>query len=273
MTRKMLLTAAVAVALLAETSSAVLPAGAAARPWMNTAASPVDRANALLARMTLAEKIAMMHQGASCDYGACVDGNTRLGIPQLRLQDGPAGVADGAAGVTQLPAPVAVAASWDTALTGQYGQVIGSEEWGKGANTVLGPTINIDRDPRWGRSFESLSEDPYLAARLGVSTGWILRRRLQRHGVRILSGVSYDRIDDSGLHYRQDGQAHTLAADTIVVCTGQEPVNGLAAELEGPQTNGFNSSYASEAGLQAIGRRCSIFFRGCYFRRKPVRQL
>jgi beta-glucosidase len=136
---------------------------------MNTAATPVDRANALLAQMTLAQKLTMMHQGASCVYGACVDGNTSPSIPQLRLQDGPAGVADGAVGVTQLPAPVAGAATWDTALMGQYGQVIGSEEWGKGANTVLGPTINIDRDPRWGRSFESLSEDPYLASQLAVA--------------------------------------------------------------------------------------------------------
>ncbi|MCO6008077.1 glycoside hydrolase family 3 C-terminal domain-containing protein [Actinoallomurus purpureus] len=146
-----------------------VPANAAARPWQNTALAPVDRANALLAQMTLAEKIAMMHQGASCDYGACVDGNTRLGIPQLRLQDGPAGVADGATGVTQLPAPVAGAATWDTDLMGEYGKVVGAEAWGKGANTVLGPTINIDRDPRWGRSFESLSEDPYLAAQLGAA--------------------------------------------------------------------------------------------------------
>jgi len=48
----------------------------------------------------------------------------------------------------------------------QYGQVIGSEEFGKGVNTLLGPTINIVRDPRWGRAFESLSEDPFLAAQL-----------------------------------------------------------------------------------------------------------
>jgi beta-glucosidase len=146
-----------------------VPAHATARPWKNAALAPVDRANALLAQMTLAEKISMMHQGASCDYGACVDGNARLGIPQLRLQDGPAGVADGATGVTQLPAPVAGAATWDTDLMGEYGKVIGAEEWGKGANTVLGPTINIDRDPRWGRSFESLSEDPYLAAQLSTA--------------------------------------------------------------------------------------------------------
>ncbi|MEV5750716.1 glycoside hydrolase family 3 C-terminal domain-containing protein [Actinoallomurus sp. NPDC052308] len=168
MRRHLLRTVAVIGALIGGLLAGV-PAHAAARPWLNTALAPVDRANALLAQMTLAEKITMMHQGASCDYGACVDGNTRLGIPQLRLQDGPAGVADGATGVTQLPAPVAGAATWDPDLMGEYGKVIGAEAWGKGANTVLGPTINIDRDPRWGRSFESLSEDPYLAAQLGAA--------------------------------------------------------------------------------------------------------
>jgi beta-glucosidase len=166
--RHLFATVAVIGALLGGLLAAT-PAAAAPRPWKNAALAPVDRANALLAQMTLAEKITMMHQGAACDYGACVDGNTRLGIPQLRLQDGPAGVADGATGVTQLPAPVAGAATWDTDLMGEYGKVIGAEEWGKGANTVLGPTINIDRDPRWGRSFESLSEDPYLAAQLGAA--------------------------------------------------------------------------------------------------------
>jgi beta-glucosidase len=167
--RSLLVAVAVIGMLIGALGVATVPARATARPWRNAALAPVDRANALLAQMTLAEKITMMHQGASCDYGACVDGNTRLGIPQLRLQDGPAGVADGATGVTQLPAPVAGAATWDTDLMGEYGKVIGAEEWGKGANTVLGPTINIDRDPRWGRSFESLSEDPYLAARLGAA--------------------------------------------------------------------------------------------------------
>jgi beta-glucosidase len=120
-----------AVATLALT--VVVPATGA------TALAPVDRANALLAQMTTAEKITMMHGGAQCAWGACVDANTRLGIPALKLQDGPAGVADGAGGVTQLPAPVAGAASFDSALMGQYGQVVGSEEWGKGANTRARP--------------------------------------------------------------------------------------------------------------------------------------
>jgi beta-glucosidase len=164
-----LLPVLLAVVIAGGLATASPTAQAADRPWLDAAQTPTDRANELLAQMTETEKLAMMHQGASCTWGACVDGNTRLGIPALHLQDGPAGVADGVIGVTQLPAPVAGAATWDTSLMQQYGQVIGSEEWGKGANVNLGPTINIDRDPRWGRSFESLSEDPYLAAQLGTA--------------------------------------------------------------------------------------------------------
>jgi beta-glucosidase len=168
--KRSLLPLAAAVVIGAAVVTAMPTASAAqAQPWRNAAQSPVDRANELLAQMTEAQKLTMMHQGASCAWGACVDGSTSPAIPQLRLQDGPAGVADGATGVTQLPAPVAGAATWDTGLMQQYGQVIGSEVWGKGANINLGPTINIDRDPRWGRSFESLSEDPYLAGQLAVA--------------------------------------------------------------------------------------------------------
>ncbi|HEY4456884.1 MAG TPA: glycoside hydrolase family 3 C-terminal domain-containing protein [Pseudonocardiaceae bacterium] len=170
MRKRQVLPLAAAMVIGAALVAAVpLAQAAPAQPWRNAAQTPVDRANQLLAQMTEAQKLSMMHQGASCDWGACVDAIPSLGIPQLRLQDGPAGVADGATGVTQLPAPVAGAATWDTNLMRQYGQVIGSEVWGKGGNINLGPTINITRDPRWGRSFESLSEDPYLNSQLAVA--------------------------------------------------------------------------------------------------------
>src|SRR5581483_11544332 len=81
---------------------------------------------------------------------------------------GPAGVADQLTGVTQLPAGVDLAATFDPDLARQYGQVIGSEELGKGAAVNLGPTVNIDRDPRWGRSFEAFTEDPFLNASLAT---------------------------------------------------------------------------------------------------------
>jgi beta-glucosidase len=91
-----------------------------------------------------------------------------LCIPALGEEDGPAGVADQLTGVTQLPAGVDLAATFDPNLAKQYGQVIGSEELGKGAAVNLGPTVNIDRDPRWGRSFEAFTEDPFLNASLAT---------------------------------------------------------------------------------------------------------
>jgi beta-glucosidase len=165
--RRML--AALAAAVLAVTVLSVSRADAAAQPWMAAALTPAQRADALLASMTQAEKLTMLHGGSSCGYVGCVNGNTRLGIPALHLQDGPVGVGDGATNVTQMAAPVAGAASFDTALMLQFGETLGAEQWGKGTNVVLAPTINIVRDPRWGRAFESLGEDPYLAGQMGAA--------------------------------------------------------------------------------------------------------
>ena len=66
---------------------------------------------------------------------------------------------------------------------------------------------------------------------LGVSTGWILRNALRKHGVEMLAGVTYERIDDAGLHITLDGKPQVIAADTIVLCSGQEPVRDLYAAL------------------------------------------
>jgi beta-glucosidase len=93
----------------------------------------------------------------------------KLCIPAMGLEDGPVGVGDGLTGVTQLPAAVSLAATFDPSMAQQYGKVIGQEEWGKGAAVNLGPTINIDRDPRWGRSFEAYTEDPFLNGTLAVN--------------------------------------------------------------------------------------------------------
>ncbi len=140
----------------------------AERPWMNTALTPDQRADQLIAQMTLDEKIAQVH-GVAGPYIGYIPANTRLGIPAVNLEDGPAGVSDNQGQVTAFPAPVAGAASWDTSLMNQYGQALGSEEAGKGANVVLGPTVNILRVPQWGRSFESFGEDPYLSGQMAVA--------------------------------------------------------------------------------------------------------
>ena len=64
---------------------------------------------------------------------------------------------------------MSLAATFDPSLANEYGKVVGAEERGKGAMVNLGPTINIDRDPRWGRSFEAYTEDPYLNAAIAVA--------------------------------------------------------------------------------------------------------
>ena len=142
-----------------------------ARPWMNRSLSPDQRADLLIAQMTTSEKLAMLsgQDYIISGYAGYIPANTRLGIPALKLQDGAAGVADYLPFVTALPAPVAGAATWDTSLMNQYGQVLGAEEKGKGVNVVLAPTVNILRNPQWGRSFESFGEDPYLNSQLGVA--------------------------------------------------------------------------------------------------------
>jgi beta-glucosidase len=135
------------------------PAGSAAScPWLSRSQPASQRVSLLLARMTLADKISMVSGAGN------IAAIPRLCVPALNLQDGPNGVGDGLTGVTQLPAGVSLAATWDRSLAAEYGKVIGAEEHGKGKTVNLGPTVNIDRDPRWGRSFEAYTEDPFLNA-------------------------------------------------------------------------------------------------------------
>ncbi|HTN66537.1 MAG TPA: NADPH-dependent 2,4-dienoyl-CoA reductase [Burkholderiaceae bacterium] len=69
-------------------------------------------------------------------------------------------------------------------------------------------------------------------ARLGKSTGWIHRTKLNKRGVPVLIGCTYHKVDDAGLHYSIDGEMHVLLADTVVMCAGQDPEQGLAQALE-----------------------------------------
>lgn len=70
-----------------------------------------------------------------------------------------------------------------------------------------------------------------IGAGLGRTTGWVHRAELRRAGVVQHTGVAYERIDEQGLHLREDGEERVLDVDTVVLCTGQESVTGLAAEL------------------------------------------
>ena len=143
------------------------------RPWLDAWQDPALRARLLVERMTLDEKIAMLHgQGypPAGPFAGSIPANTRLGIPALILSDGPDGVGDGTTGVTQWPAAVNQASTWDTALVGEFGRASGAEHAAKGRNIALAPTINILRRPNWGRAFETYTEDPYLNGQLASAT-------------------------------------------------------------------------------------------------------
>src|SRR5437773_4318392 len=95
-----------------------------------------QKVDALVARMTLEEKIQMVHGARRRGFIGYVPALPRLGIPELALTDGPAGVRHGPG--TAFPAPVALAATWDRALAHEYGVALGAEAKAKGQNVLLG---------------------------------------------------------------------------------------------------------------------------------------
>ena len=122
----------------------------------------------LIAQMTLDEKISMLHGATDPErYGQAgyLPGVPRLGIPPLRMTDGPAGVRT-AQPATALPAPVALAATFSTDLASIYGRVLARDARARHQDVVLAPMVNIVRVPQGGRNFETLGEDPLLASRL-----------------------------------------------------------------------------------------------------------
>ena len=122
-----------------------------------------DRVQTLLLRMSLPEKLELL---------GGVDGYfTRevpvLGLPRLKMADGPMGVRNfGLA--TAMPAGINLAATWDTSLAERVGEQIGRDARAKGVHFLLGPGLNIYRAPMNGRNFEYFGEDPYLASRIAV---------------------------------------------------------------------------------------------------------
>ncbi len=122
-----------------------------------------QRIDSLLSQMTLQEKILQLHK----EGGMNTRDNERLGIPGFIMADGPHGVRDGMA--TSFPVGIAMAATWDTALARRVGSAMGLEFRGKGKHQMLGPAMDLTRDPRNGRTPESGGEDPFLNAMINSS--------------------------------------------------------------------------------------------------------
>lgn len=204
-----------------------------AMPWMNTSQKPEQRAALLVAAMTLPDKEEQLIGAAGvvpelpqC-YGARhIPGLPKYGIPTLRITNGPVGVgqndcvststAGGAAAfsdpssakATALPSAIAMAASFDTSVAAQFGNVIGVEGSNLALHVLEAPGMNLARVPVGGRNFEYLGEDPYLTGKMG--TAEILA--VQSHGMIAMAKhfvaneqetnrmVISENIDDRTLH-------------------------------------------------------------------------
>ncbi len=154
-----------------------LPLTAQQKPVYLDAGKPVEeRVEDALARLTLEEKVAMVH--AQSKFSS--PGVPRLGIPEFWMTDGPHGIRPEVlwdewdqAGWTNdscvaYPALTCLAATWNPEMSLLYGKSIGEEARYRGKTVLLGPGVNIYRTPLNGRNFEYMGEDPYLAARMVV---------------------------------------------------------------------------------------------------------
>ena len=144
--------------------------------------SPQDRLtvndkkiNKIIAQMTLEEKVEMLHSKTNMSS----EGVPRLGIQDIKYTDGPFGIreenGDGFRSLgwtldsaTYFPTGSALAATWSKEMAYKNGWAMGKEGRLRGKDIILGPAINIQRLPVGGRTYEYLSEDPVLSARLSV---------------------------------------------------------------------------------------------------------
>ena len=122
------------------------------------------RADAILSKMTLDEKLTII--GGINDF--YIQAIPRLGLPALRMSDGPLGVHDYGP-TAAYPAGILLAATWDTELARRVGESMGRDARARGVHFILAPGTNIYRAPMNGRNFEYFGEDPYLASRMAVS--------------------------------------------------------------------------------------------------------
>lgn len=155
-------------------------------PFKNSLLPVEERVNDLLSRLTLDEKIDLL--GGT---GFATKPIERLGIPELRMADGPLGVRWGQA--TAFPSGSAMAATWNPELVKKLGAALGRETKGKARHVILGPGVNITRLPMNGRNFEYLGEDPFLTSRLAVE---------------YIKGVQSEGVAATIKHYAANNQEH-----------------------------------------------------------------
>jgi len=187
-------------------SFAVVKSNGQSHPWSNPKLSPDDRATMVVKEMTLDEKTSLLHGTGMAGLSPLsplivhsnggagyVPGIPRLGIPAIQMSDAAYGVrSSGENGrySTALPSDLGAAASWDLDAAYEYGALIGRELRAQGFNMTLGGGINITREPRNGRTFEYLGEDPVLAGKL---VGSVMKGLQAQH---VLGDIKHYALND-----------------------------------------------------------------------------
>lgn len=143
------------------------------RPWLDRSRAAGERAQLIVRQMTLEEKSALLYGYGTREIGGekwqvYVRGNQRLGIPDMVQGDSPAGVWQGSNDVTQLPASVALGATFSRDAARSYGRLLGRETRALGYGVIHGPNVDVQRDPRHGRAHETFGEDPWLTSAIGT---------------------------------------------------------------------------------------------------------
>src|SRR5215472_3847130 len=185
---------------------AVAQAGGQNAPWMDKNLSPDERAAMVVKEMTLDEKISLLHGTGMKGLGPLspehigsiggagyVPGIERLGIPAIQMSDAAYGVrSSGENGrySTALPSDIAGAATWDLQGGYEYGALIGRELRAQGYNMSLGGGVNLTREPRNGRTFEYMGEDPVLAGKMVAS---VIRGEQAQH---VLGDIKHYAFND-----------------------------------------------------------------------------
>ncbi|MFF5445360.1 beta-glucosidase [Streptomyces sp. NPDC012888] len=241
---------AAGAALAAAGCTATLPPGAPVRtptargvPGGQVRAAGAARIEALLERLTLEEKTSLLHGArdpAPLGQAGYVAGVPRLGVPALRLADGPAGVRV-TRSATALPAPVLLASAFDPELAREYGRVLGREGRALGQDVLLAPVADLIRTPYAGRGFESFAEDPRLTADLVAA----VVRGIQDEG--LIACVKHFALDDQE---QGRGTGDVVAAERTLhetVLRGFEAAVGAGAGAVAVAGNKVNGTYASES--------------------------
>jgi len=174
--------------------------------WMDSSLSPDERASLVLKEMTLDEKISLLHGTGLKGLGPLsplavhsnggagyVVGVPRLGIPDIQMSDAAYGVRQSGENgrySTALPSNVGAAASWDLKAAYEYGALIGKELRDQGYNMSLGGGVNITREPRNGRTFEYMGEDPILG---GTMVAQLIKGTQSQH---VISDIKHYALND-----------------------------------------------------------------------------